>query len=546
MERLSILVIALVLAGVLSIQPARAGTMLVYSCHTPSGRTMGTDGWTLSADNAVPRPGVGSTCADGPTGTMRLEVERAGAHVDGSQEVSWTFRPADSTTVSEFRAWVCGRALSPSAIARLWWQAPVGAQQSIIAYRSPETSDTMGCQGGAPWWSTNTNLVRASNLVTPWLMMTAGCAGICESEPKLAATMELGAFVAFVADPWSPTAGSLTGPLVSNRVHTGIETINLSVTDRGVGVFRVIAEVRPHHEGPWLQFAETMLGDDSCRPVGETAYLYEFASPQPCPTALSDASLAMDNTRLGVGSHDFRIAMEDAAGNRTVAWQSQSYEIAANTLARPANLRITAPKTRRQRSAKAFQLRGSLVDAESNPIGGVSVLVESRGYLPKSDLPFGGWEPVGTAVTDARGVYRVLIPRGPSRTIRVTYDASSTGGSSAVALADVVIPAQVNARARHTRVRNGKSAVFEGRVGGPVPEGGVLVSLEAREPGRWVPVATTRRRVRTSARGTFALRYRFRRTFRPTTYRFRVVTDEDSAFAYTRGASRTLKVRVRP
>lgn len=108
------------------------------------------------------------------------------------------------------------------------------------------------------------------------------------------------------------------------------------------------------------------------------------------------------------------------------------------------------------------------------------------------------------------------------------------------------MPAQVSARARAARIRNGRSAAFTGRVAAPIPAGGVLVALEVREPGRWIPVATSRRWVRTNAKGRFRLAYRFRRTFEPSTYRFRVVAAEDSAFAYTRGVSRTIAVRVRP
>ena len=52
--------------------------------------------------------------------------------------------------------------------------------------------------------------------------------------------------------------------------------------------------------------------------------------------------------------------------------------------------------------------------------------------------------------------------------------------------------------------------------------------------------------MRTTKNGTFTLRYRFMRTFSAATYRFRVVADEDSAFEYTRGVSRTINIRVRP
>ena len=110
----------------------------------------------------------------------------------------------------------------------------------------------------------------------------------------------------------------------------------------------------------------------------------------------------------------------------------------------------------------------------------------------------------------------------------------------------MIVPAQVTVRPNRTRIRNGKSVVLSGRVAGPIPAGGVLVAMEVREPGRWIPVATTRRWVRTRASGTFTLSYRFLRTFRPATYRFRIVADEDSAFQYGRGASRAVNIHVRP
>ena len=117
---------------------------------------------------------------------------------------------------------------------------------------------------------------------------------------------------------------------------------------------------------------------------------------------------------------------------------------------------------------------------------------------------------------------------------------------AALAETNVTAPARVIVRARRTRVRNGRSVTLRGRVSGPIPRGGVRVALEVREPSRWIPVATTRRLVRTSNSGSFTLAYRFRKTFRPATYRFRVVANEDSGFPYSRGASRPIDVHVRP
>jgi hypothetical protein len=535
MKRLSIQVAAAsIVAAAVSAGVAQAGTMVVYSCHTPSGRPVATDGWTLSTDNAAPHAGVGISCSGSPTGSIRLELERDGATVDGSQRLLWTFRPPQGTTIREFTGWVCGRALALWADASFQWQAPIGIAHSIFISKSLQgTPETMGCQGSAPWWSGAGNAVRAGDLASPWLEMDVSCAAICDVAPRIAATIELSAFRASIDDPSPPTVGSPTGSLTSNRVHTGVETVTFSAADRGVGLFRALAEVRPRRDGPWLQIAEARLGGESCRPLGETSSLYEFSAPAPCPAALGDVLLSMDNTRLGTGEHDFRVVIEDAAGNRTVVWQPESYVLGA-PVSRPAQLKLTA---------RAARLDGRLLDAEANPIAGGRVVVESREYLPKSHTSRGGWTDLGAVVTNARGEFSIRIPKGPSRTLRASYVASD---AEAVASTDLVVPAQITVRALRTRVRNGKSVVFRGRVVGPIPAGGLPVSLEAHEPGRWVPVATTRRRVRTSATGRFTLRYRFRRTFRPTNYRFRVVTDEDSAFPYTRGTSRSMTIRVRP
>jgi len=102
-------------------------------------------------------------------------------------------------------------------------------------------------------------------------------------------------------------------------------------------------------------------------------------------------------------------------------------------------------------------------------------------------------------------------------------------------------------RVARSRVRNGRAAVFSGRIAGAVPRAGVLLTLQAFQFGRgWTPAQSRPSTVRTSSDGRFRLSYRFTRTFRKTTYRFRVLVNEDSRFAYTRAASRVLKVTVRP
>jgi hypothetical protein len=179
-------------------------------------------------------------------------------------------------------------------------------------------------------------------------------------------------------------------------------------------------------------------------------------------------------------------------------------------------------------------------------MAGASLSIRVRPFLPKARTAIGPWTEVGEVVTDANGMFRRRIPAGASRSIRVTYRHPGDADVSATATADVVVPARITVRPRSSVVRNGRSVVFRGRVAGPVPAGGVSVALEVQDGRRWIPVATTRRLVRTSGSGSFKLSYRFRRTFRPSKYHFRVVVDEDSAFEYARGRSRIIAIRVRP
>jgi hypothetical protein len=164
--------------------------------------------------------------------------------------------------------------------------------------------------------------------------------------------------------------------------------------------------------------------------------------------------------------------------------------------------------------------------------------------MPRASAGTGPWDPLGAAITDAKGMFRMKVPPMPSRTFRVVFGTGA--GREVAADFDVRVQAQVTARARSPRVRNGRSAVIVGRVSGPLPPGGVMVALDVRDVRKWIPVATTKRWVRTRGNGSFELSYRFTRTFARTRYRFRAVVAEDSAFAYTRGVSRSIDVTVTP
>lgn len=547
------LVLALACAG-----RAHAGTMFVYSCHAPNGAAAGTAGWAHT--QAPSRAFASDDCASGPRGVLFSQAVGGDRVMPAVPEVSWTFAAAGGTAITGFTSAVCPQ-VGGGYVAVTWPGSP--PRHQAVFRRFPDGSSiasTMSCFGEPPYWADGRNLIQRQNLAVSQVSFTASCF-FCDFA-FLTGSVEISSFRADIRDDAAPAVSAVRGPLVANFSHSGVEPVEFDVADVGTGVYRAVVEARILKSGAWLELASVPVGlaRKSCAELDVSPHPYEFDDPQPCPLQLRDARLDFDTGRLPSGEHDLRVVVEDASGNRADVVAARSFVVAppqgtaAPALVAPvpqvpasrtAVLRIADATRRTLPSAEPFRVRGNLTDAEGQPLGGVTLIVRTRPFLPKPALSTGDWTVAGQVVTSPNGTFNARLPGGGSRTVQVTRQASE-GLAAAAAQVDVIVPAQVAAKARATRIRNGRSAVITGRVAGPIPSGGILVALEVREPGRWIPVATTRRWVKTTAAGRFKLAYRFRRTFQPATYRFRVVAAEDSAFPYTRGVSRTIAVRVRP
>jgi hypothetical protein len=90
-------------------------------------------------------------------------------------------------------------------------------------------------------------------------------------------------------------------------------------------------------------------------------------------------------------------------------------------------------------------------------------------------------------------------------------------------------------------VRNKQSITFNGKLAaGPIPRKGKLVNLQVVVDGRWHTFAT----VRSSKKGAFKYRYRFKRTYGRVTYRFRAMSRFEAAYPFVAGHSKTVRIRV--
>ncbi len=198
---------------------------------------------------------------------------------------------------------------------------------------------------------------------------------------------------------------------------------------------------------------------------------------------------------------------------------------------------LTERRTMRVRYGRPLVVTGRLLTPAGLPIGGAQLEVLSQDRYPGAGLVA---RPA--AVTDANGLYRVALPNGPSRTVRIGYRARigdlSYSSTSAV---EVRVIAAMTFRLSRRSLRNRQTLRYLGRVRGP-RTGHRFVEVQVRSGRRWQIVCS----VRTDARGSFGCAHRFRRTYRRTKYVFRARIRRQAGFPYEPGTSALRRATVRP
>lgn len=189
---------------------------------------------------------------------------------------------------------------------------------------------------------------------------------------------------------------------------------------------------------------------------------------------------------------------------------------------------VRSPRSRRWRIA------GRLLDGAGRGIAGARLGVAWR-------VAGRGWRAHGGVRTDASGRFAVVLPPGPTRTVKLTYFAYSDSRSFAVSNVvqeDVLAPLSIEATPR--RVTGARIVRLSGRVGGELlPRGGLLVSLEGYQAGfGW----RTFRTVRTTRDGRWTTRYRFRLSHGH--FGFRAVLPRQGDFPFVTSRSRAVTVAV--
>lgn len=198
--------------------------------------------------------------------------------------------------------------------------------------------------------------------------------------------------------------------------------------------------------------------------------------------------------------------------------------------------RRTVTATATAATNQRLRIRGSLKTHDGKPIVGAKV------YLAQKK-PSGTWKIDGGTISRQDGSLLLFTRKGGvSRQMRLVYfprdGRDANRGSGTLSLR---IRQGARLSLSRSRLHNRSTLRFGGKVDGAVTGRGPLVQVQVKLPAGWSTFASSRAR-----HGRFHLSYRFMRTTRRTTYRFRVrVVPNDSA-AYVSGTSRVRKVVVLP
>jgi hypothetical protein len=358
----------------------------------------------------------------------------------------------------------------------------------------------------------------------------------------------------------APSGSIDGGSLVAGGTRRGAESLVYSAEDGDSGIARVQARL-----------GATVVGDADFK-ASEAACPHDSWSA--CGRTRVGQEMTVDTSRLHDGIHPLSLRIEDAAGNARVVPGGQvsvdnvTEEIREVPLTgggvapgspRPVggtagaggdapngtNASVDARLVcfvgqSRATSARAvygrpMTLRGRLTDPSGRPISGATLAVLAQvGRASMTE--------VDKVTTGADGRYEYHVPAGPSRVIRFAYRAFSADRTFA-STSDVTLRVAAKASLRVTprRVRNGRAITFRGQVlGGHLPSRGVHVDLQVKQGG-WRTFGVAR----SDRRGRFSYRYRFTRTFRPTSYTFRAQVRGEAGVPYEAGVSNRTKVSVR-
>jgi hypothetical protein len=524
---------------------AHAGRYHAYSCRTPSGESAPADGWSGSTTGLPVL--AEDTC--GKSGGALVAALGQARRTTNSSMAQWTFTDPVNERLVGATLWRAGDTdggAMAAATYQFWLSGPV--ETNIF----DECVNGLGCVGqgtfSQPLAPENRVVVPEANLGSN-LQATASCGGdpgfTCKEGEHdasgYAAVVNVYAADLVLEQTEPPSASNVSGPLASEQpVHDASDLI-FSATDPGAGVYQAIFNIDGH------VVQDTVINENAghCRNVGQTTDgLPAFLYLQPCPKSLT-ADVGFDTTKVSNGTHHLIVTVSDAAGNtatvldRSIVVQNElgmcNAECDGHASLHATNAQLLRKPIARRYANSGLLLTGQLSDHTGAPMKAAMIELRQQASYPGAANLL-----VRTTTTDAKGGWKLRVPKGPSRVVTVGYRSRSNNPTFATQLQyRETVAADVQLSAPR-RARPGKTFAFRGELaGGYIPPGGALVSLEILFAGEWREIAL----LRTNRHGAFAYRYTFA-AIGPATYRFRAQLPHTIGYPFASGASKSSYIHL--
>jgi hypothetical protein len=533
---------------------AHGGEFGVYTCMDSNLRPLGTtiddanhsSGWSLSWTGFPPAT-THDRCVVGNGFDVQVEGD---ARMSAGQGIGvrWTAAPG-TQLVGVTSTWEVAMTYSANNGTGTA-QVTAGTDQQLLVTQNSPSNVQFGFFGSPPYQA----LVRASS----WFEIRVTCLDQCYFPGSTGIYEHLLSSRFEVTDDSPPTGGFL-GSATDAQTWFATMRFEMNAADVGGGVFRAIVEV----DGADALAVPVTGRGGSCRDIGPSPDINEFAAAQPCPLRIDEGSLDIDTSQLPQGQHTVRVLLEDAAGNRTAVFGPVVRNISpkggigpgsdpalrggANGDGASDQAALTAHWGKRgnrthlvSRFGRTHVVRGRLRAADGAPIANAAIDVVSRTTavnsreLGKRNGPR----------TRNDGSWYLVLPRGASsRDVSFRYRSHV---NDTIPSASATVRLRVRAGLSlviHPRIaRRGQRIRFDGRLlGGPLPRGGKQIVLMARASrGAWVRFNV----VRTGRQGRFRATYRFQQSG-AARYRFRALSLAEAAYPYLAGGSNVVVVRKR-
>jgi hypothetical protein len=553
---LSILVLLLAAP---TVQPASAiaATYDAYSCTQPNGAPAPIDGWTPFSNNAnmVAESGCaqGGWLAAGMLGWKEVPV---------AAESGWTFLPPAGTRVTQ--------ATLHYQYDNSDWQ-DTGTATAFESLEAPYRGSRpfMNCVHAEACCCNQTPFegrVSKANLVSvpaadleperipgggtgppAGITMVTGCenpnggANYCDGASiKYAAVALMSMATITLEDASPPQVTVVGGTLTTGAELEGTQTLALTGTDSGSGIYKAILDV----DGKEAQSTVVDNNGGHCENVGQTtdgkpAFLYVV----PCALEVNDQFVSFNLATVPDGPHTLTVVVSDAAGNATTVLNRKvvvgrgacNGTCGDHATLTATSARLLKPLTRSY-AHSGLRLSGTLREPSGAPVAGAHLeLLQQASY---TGAPI---RVAAVVTTSSAGSWTFAVPRGPSRVLLVAWRSHALDAGYAAQLeyhervfADIALTAP-------RRVRVGSPFDFRGRlIGGYIPPERGTIQMEVFFSGRWRTIET----LRSTSRGRFVYGYTFS-TGAGSSYRFRAVTRYTRTYPFLAATSRSVRIGVR-